>query len=260
MKGVASRIPRACWEYGGLMAILCLYAAVTLLPPDTSLEQAERRGVLSACVPPLPEPGSGTTLERELLAAIAEKMNLRLTLYEVPAMTSNFDLRNWGINRAQCLVLSAGITDTPLTRAFIDVSPPYAENGVVAIVKAGTGGIAGLTVAVPSNLQSVDRLTLSRHLRRERARVQLVRNSEEAMALLQSGAVDAAVVPAQEATVPAGDWSAIELPPPLSSGPIVFGLWKGDLTLKRAFSDALEALKADGTVDAIRKRIPSAGV
>jgi polar amino acid transport system substrate-binding protein/cystine transport system substrate-binding protein/membrane-bound lytic murein transglycosylase F len=46
-------------------------------------------------------------------------------------------------------------------------------------------------------------------------------------------------------------WSTHALPPPLEAYPLVFGLWKGDLTLKHAVVDALERMRGDGRLGAI---------
>jgi ABC-type amino acid transport substrate-binding protein len=240
-------------EYGWLLLSLSLFVAVSFLPPDTSLEQVKRRGVLTACVPPVAlSTSSSSTIERRLLAAIAERMGLRLTLYEVPAMVQNFDPRDWGVNRAQCAILASGIADTPLTRAFMDVSPAYGEAGLVALSREERETIADLSVAVPVDLHGVDRLALSRYLRSKASAVMLVPNVEEAVALLQAGEVAAAIAPAQDVVEGSGDWTRVALPSPFNAHAQVFGLWKGDLTLKRAVARALAGLEADGTLDAIR--------
>ena len=241
-------------EYGWVLLSLGLFVAVTFLPPDTSMQQLEKRGVLTACVPPLQASVADTTTERALLAAIAERMGLRLALYEVPAMVQNFDPRDWGVNRAQCAILASGISDTPLTRAFMDVSPPYGETGLLALSRAEHEAITGLSAAVPANLHGVDRLALSRYLRSEKSVIRLMGNVDDALALLQAGEVEIAIVPAQDFPEAEDEWTRIPLPSPFDAHALVFGLWKGDLTLKRAFAKALAALEADGTVDAIRAR------
>ena len=258
MKSLLPRMLRVVRDYGVVLLLLALFIGVTLLPPDTSLQQVKQRGVLTACVPPAG--GTETTFERALLAAISERMGLRFAVYEVPAMATNFDLRNWGVNRAQCVVLAAGLTDTPWTRAFNDVSPPYGESGLVALTGGEHETITGLKVSVPANLQDVDRLALSRFLRQEKAAVRLANSADAALSLLRSGEVDAAIVPSQEATTSESRWTAaISLPPPLDANPLVFGLWKGDLTFKRAFADALQSLKADGSIGEIREKLASSG-
>jgi ABC-type amino acid transport substrate-binding protein len=49
-------------------------------------------------------------------------------------------------------------------------------------------------------------------------------------------------------------WRADWAPPPLGRYPLVLGLWKGDLTLKRAIDSGLEKLERDGDVAAIMSR------
>jgi polar amino acid transport system substrate-binding protein/cystine transport system substrate-binding protein/membrane-bound lytic murein transglycosylase F len=41
--------------------------------------------------------------------------------------------------------------------------------------------------------------------------------------------------------------------------PVVLGLWKGDLTLKRAISGALSRMRRDGELAAIMRRYTAAG-
>ena len=49
-------------------------------------------------------------------------------------------------------------------------------------------------------------------------------------------------------------WGADWLPGDLPHYPVAFGLWKGDLTLKRAIAGALDRLTRDGTVAAVLAR------
>jgi len=49
-------------------------------------------------------------------------------------------------------------------------------------------------------------------------------------------------------------WVADWLPGDQPRYPIAFGLWKGDLTLKRAMAGGLDRLARDGTVPAILAR------
>jgi ABC-type amino acid transport substrate-binding protein len=51
------------------------------------------------------------------------------------------------------------------------------------------------------------------------------------------------------------DW----LPGDLPRYPVAFGLWKGDLTLKRAMAGGLDRLTRDGTVAAILARYVGRG-
>ena len=55
--------------------------------------------------------------------------------------------------------------------------------------------------------------------------------------------------------IAAGDgWSVAWTPAELPRYPVVLGLWKGDLTLKRAIVDGLEKLRRDGEVARIMAR------
>ena len=49
-------------------------------------------------------------------------------------------------------------------------------------------------------------------------------------------------------------WKVEWAPPPLVRYPLVLGLWKGDLTLKRSIVSSLEQLERNGDVAAILSR------
>ena len=49
-------------------------------------------------------------------------------------------------------------------------------------------------------------------------------------------------------------WSVAWMPAELPRYPVALGLWKGDLTLKRAIADGLEKLRRDGEVARIIAR------
>jgi len=86
--------------------------------------------------------------------------------------------------------------------------------------------------------------------------VAILANAEALVMGLREGRFDAGVteklfadqIAAREAWV--ADW----LPGDLPRYPVAFGLWKGDLTLKRAMAGGLARLERDGTLAAILAR------
>ena len=107
-----------------------------------------------------------------------------------------------------------------------------------------------------TGISGLDRLALSRYLRAQSAEVTIVPNAAEFVQGLRAGRFDIGVtewllggqLAAREGW--SVEWAAAELP----RYPVVFGLWKGDLTLKRAIVSGLETLARDGEVAKIIAR------
>lgn len=245
-------------QYGWVLGSIALLAAVYLLPPDTSLAEIRRTGALTACIPtsrpPLvtgdPErPG----LEIELLQAIATEIGVRFVPNTIAAMGEDFDPSLWRVTRAQCAVIAGGLLDTAETRGFLDVSPSFAETGWTALTPTAGESLSGRTAAILANVPGADRLALSRFLREQDITIRLMRSSEDVANALLSGEAEIAVTGALYARPLAEQlgYALTPLPPPFEATPIVFGLWKGDLTLKRAIAGAIARIRADGRLDAL---------
>lgn len=252
---------RLIQRYGWIAVGISLLLAVYLLPPDTSLAQVQRRGQLAACVPEARPPwvtGEAATpgIEVELLEALAHELGVRLTLNTVPAMTGGFNPRSWRITRAQCDVVGGGLVDTPETRAFLAAGPAYAETGWMAVAPGDPTSMSGRTVGVLVTLQGADRIALSAYLRSAGARAAVVRDRDALAAGLADGSYDVgiAVAPVARAIAQAHGWASEELPPPLTRQVLILGLWKGDLTLKRALESAFERVAGDGRLAGILAR------
>jgi len=244
-----------------LLVGIALLGSVYLLPPDTSLAQVRKSGLLTACVPPSRPPlvtgeADNPGLEVELLRAVASEIGVELNLFRVTAMDQGFDPRSWGITRAQCSVIAGGVVDSTLTRSFLDVTPSFAETGLIGLSRTPIETISGLRAAVPVTLQGVDRLALSGFLRSERIAVSLVRGDDEAVEAILAGAVDFAIMeaPAGRSAATEHGLQTVQLPLRFASQPLVFGLWKGDLTLKRAIVSALRRLSENGKLEELKRK------
>lgn len=248
-------------DLGGLAVVVALLLLVTLLPPDTSLGEVEGKGVLRACVPPSYPPlvtgdPDRPGIDVEILQAVAERLGVRLALAPVEAMGRDFNPRNWAVTRARCEVLAGGVVDSTLTRSFLDTGPPYARTGWAILAPAPLDGIEGRTVGALALVSGLDRIGLSSYLRRHDVTVRIERSGAALVEGIASGALDAGVTEAMLAGSLAssrGWWVAL-LSEDLAVHGLTLGLWKGDLTLKRALVAAVRDMESDGTLDAILDR------
>jgi polar amino acid transport system substrate-binding protein/cystine transport system substrate-binding protein/membrane-bound lytic murein transglycosylase F len=250
----------AIGRFGWLIAGIGLLVAVTFLPPDTSFDQVRRAGALTACVPASRPPlvtGDPTRpgLEIELVTAIAEALGVRPVFNTIAAMGQDFDPSRWRITRAQCQLIGGGITDSLETRAFLDVTPAFGESGWVVLAKTSAPELSGRRAAVLVTSQGVDRVALSRFLRERDTMITLVREPADLATAIAEDRADFGVGDALSIEGLAGrdGLVASPLPAPLGARPLVLGLWKGDLTLKRAIVEAFERLKTSGRLDTLMK-------
>ena len=253
-----SRARRDLLSFGLILALL---VGVSLLPPDTSLREVERVGAIKACVPaaypPLvtgdPEqPG----IDIELLQAVTKRLGVALQLNENRAMGRDFNPRNWRLNRAQCQVIAGGVVNSPQTRSFLETGPPYAETGWAILSPAPIESLEGRTVGALTLVSGLDRIGLASFLRAQGAKVRVIPNPEALADAIADGTLDAAVTEAMLAARLAAEhnWSVDWAPPELARYHLAFGLWKGDITLKRAIDQAFTDLTADGTIATILER------
>lgn len=253
-----NRVRRLASDFGGIIVALGLMLLVTLLPPDTSLNEVKANQAIRACVPttypPLvtgdpDQPG----IDIELLLAVADYIGVQLLLSPNDAIGRDFNPRHWGITRGNCQILAGGVVNSTLTRSFLDTSPTYAETGWAILTPAPLDDIGGLTIGVLTVISGLDRIGLSSYLRRQNVTVRVVRNRQALVDGINSGALDGGIT---EALLAGGlavdnDWSLTSLPDELTRYNLVFGLWKGDLTLKRKIAEAMRELELDGTLAAI---------
>ncbi len=252
-------------DFGAIGLVLALLIAVTLLPPDTSLSEVRESGSLRACVPPTYPPLVTGDPERpgidiELLRAVAAHIGVQLALNVNNAMGRDFNPRNWGLNRAQCQVIAGGVVDSTQTRSFLETGPSYARTGWAVISPTPLADLSGLKVGVLTLVSGLDRIGLASYLRSAGLQAQIVRRPEDLVAGIADHRFDAGITEALLASRLAADngWSVAWMPPALERYNLVFGLWKGDITLKRAIDQAFSDLRADGTIAQILARYAGA--
>lgn len=244
-----------------LVLLLGLVAAASFLPPDTSLRRVKEAGLLRVCVPvnypplvtgDMQMPG----LDVELVRAIAEKLNVRTFLAVSPAIGSSYDPRSWNVTRSQCQVLAGGTVDTVTTRSFLQVTPNYLTTGWALVTADGSDLREGMRIAVYFSNVNFNRIELSRFLRERRVEAAPVRSVEQAERALASGEVEGLLMEALTASqvVERNEWEMELVSDELSNYPIVLGLWKGDITLKRAVVGAIDELETSGQLDRLRDR------
>jgi hypothetical protein len=254
----------------GALPILGLLAAVYLLPPDTSLSEVRHGGTLHACMPPVDPPyvtggPKAPGIDVEILQALGRDLDLKLAPVPEPAMGRDFNPRGWHVTRAACEVLAGGIVASPMTRSFLETGPAYAQTGWALLAPQSSPSQGGLTwgqlqerkigVLTPPSA-GLDRIALASRLRAAQVRVAIVGTAESLVAGLRDGRFEAGVTEKLLADQIATRerWAADWLPADLPRYPVAFGLWKGDLTLKRAMEGGLARLARNGTVAEVMAR------
>lgn len=237
--------------------VAALLSALSFLPPDTSLADRQKSGVLKVCVPPSYPPlitgdPAKPGFDAELVGEVAKQLGLKLTLNVLPSIGKDFNPRNWFLTRAQCDLIAGGVADTVQTRSFLQTLPTTAETGWVGISASGAMPPSGSIVAVLPGTAGLDRLALSSWLRKQGLRARLMRSPAELQQALQSGTVAAGITERFVAASLDLDanafpmfWLDESISPRLR---MALGLWKGDQTLKRAVADALELFEKSGVM------------
>jgi ABC-type amino acid transport substrate-binding protein len=174
-----------------------------------------------------------------------------LLLERTSRMDFNFNPRDWHVSRAQCSVLAGGIVATRNTRSFLDTTPSYLETGW-ALPRSGTDK-SPRTLSVYPVSSGLDRIALARKLGALNIDAKIVSTPGELVDSIASGKVDGGVTEALTARGLAKNesWQVNWLSADLGTQQVTFGLWKGDLTLKRAIVDALEQLRQKGQIEAL---------
>jgi polar amino acid transport system substrate-binding protein/cystine transport system substrate-binding protein/membrane-bound lytic murein transglycosylase F len=248
-------------DLGGIALVLCLLLLVTFLPPDTSLNEVEANHAIRACIPTTYPPlvtgdPDRPGIDVEILLSVADHIGVELLLSPSDAMGRDFNPRNWAINRAKCQVLAGGVVDSTLTRSFLDTGPPYARTGWAILAPEPLQGIEGRTLGALTIISGLDRIGLSSYLRSRDASVRVVRSGEALVEGIAGGELDGGITEALLAGWLAADngWWVASMPDELARYNLVFGLWKGDLTLKRQIVHAFRTIESDGTLAAILER------
>lgn len=252
-------------NFGAISMILGLLLAVTYLPPDNSLKEATAGGALRACVPPSYPPlvtgeADQPGIDIEILKELADRLHISLALNRNDAIGRDFNPRNWGLNRAQCQIIAGGVVDSDQTRSFLETAPAYGKTGWALISPQSVSELKGLNIGVLTLVSGLDRIGLATYLRNAGAKVEIVRTPEDLLAGIRTRKFDAGITEALLATKLASDaqWQAAWMPAELKRHGLVFGLWKGELTLKRAIDQAMKDMMMDGTIAKIMARYAGA--
>jgi polar amino acid transport system substrate-binding protein/cystine transport system substrate-binding protein/membrane-bound lytic murein transglycosylase F len=250
-----------------VLAVISLLGLAYLLPPDSSWARVRRGGVLRVCVPESYPPlvtgeAQAPGIDVEILTTMADRLGLTLQLVTNPAIGRDFNPRNWRVTRAQCQLLAGGVVASGTTTSFLETTPAYLETGWAMVGPSEAPSVVGRTVAVLAGATGLDRIALSRYLKARGADVRLVATTEALVDAIHGGAADVGVTEALAARRVAGveKWRVRWLP---EAGPrqgLVFGLWKGDLTLKRKLVHTLEQMERAGVVRGIVERYRLANI
>lgn len=231
--------------------IAAFLAALSYLPPDTSLADRETQGVLRFC---FPDPASGLIRadqpdgpgpELALMQAIARDLNLSLHLQPVPNMGRSFNPRDWQVGRGQCDILGGGLADSDANRGFLTLLPNGGRIGLVRI-GAQTPPPSGTEVGVFMGSAGLDRVRLSTFLRAAGWRPRPLANSAELAAWIAAGHE---TIASNLAELPE-NLVLHDLPEAAGETKhLAFGMWRGDVTLTRAVRSALQKeMKRDQSV------------
>lgn len=246
------------------VGVFGLLGAVYLLPPDTALQQVHAAGALRVCLPPSYPPlvtgnPAAPGIDIELLQAISQQLGVHLVTVTNSNMGRDFNPRAWRISRAQCEVLAGGVVGSPTTRSFLETTPAYAETGWAWLSPHNDPTLNGQRIGVLVRISGLDRVALAAWLRASKAQVTVTPDAATLIQGLKDGRFDVGVTEhllAAELASPLG-WTTGWMPAALARYPVVLGLWKGDLTLKRAIVTALDRLRSDGEMATIMRRYAS---
>jgi ABC-type amino acid transport substrate-binding protein len=247
-------------SFAGVFGLL---GAVYLLPPDTALRQVRAAGTLRVCLPPSYPPlvtgdPAKPGIDIEMLRAIARNLGVGLVTVVNPMMGRDFNPRAWRITRAQCEVLAGGVVGSATTRSFLETTPAYATTGWTWISPRPNPALEGQRIGVLVGVSGLDRVALAAWLRAAKAQVTVTLDAAELVQGLKDGRFDVGVTEhllGEQLAIPLG-WSVGWMPAELGRYPVVLGLWKGDLTLKRAIVSAMERMQRSGELATIMARYP----
>jgi len=253
--------PRWAGDLITVGGIAALFGAVYLLPPDTSLALVKQAGVLQVCVPTLYPPlvtgkPDAPGFDIEFVQAIARRLDVRIVVNANAAMGRDFNPRNWSVTRAQCQILAGGVVASDLTRSFLDTTPPHLQTGWALVAAQLPPRLGGMKIGFYAGLAGLDRISLSRFLQAQKTSVEIVASADALADALRSGRIDAGVSEALMARQIAGTlgMQVAWLPESLGRYPVAFGLWKGDLTLKRRLVDVIGDLEREGLTHELASR------
>jgi ABC-type amino acid transport substrate-binding protein len=157
-------------------------------------------------------------------------------------------------------VFAGGVVGSTVTRSFLETTPAYATTGWAWFSPHPGAELQGRRVGVLVGVSGLDRVALAAWLRAAKAQITITLDASELVQGLKDGRFDVGVTErllAAELATPLG-WSVGWMPAALERYPVVLGLWKGDLTLKRAIVSAMRRMERSGEMATIIARYISA--
>ncbi|MFK4825943.1 substrate-binding periplasmic protein [Paenochrobactrum sp. BZR 588] len=269
-----------------LGTIFVLLLAVSFLPADTSLSQIKARGTLKLCVPASYPPFVTGNPEHpgydiELVQAIADKLGVRLAINKMESIGRDFNPRNWMISRGQCDILAGGVADTLRTRNFMQTIPTDIQLGWMLLSLDGVIPQKGDQIFVIPGNTGLNRLELSGWLRNQGLNARsismrvgekqvaqqvftaiangdvkgLVAENFTACSLLKAKGSEAKDVKASWVFSTKDENGDVEQGRTMAGQTysMALGLWKGDVTLKRAVEKAIKDLDKNGQTTKLRE-------
>lgn len=251
------------WRTVGLnlLGAAAVLFALTFLPPDNSLAEVQKSGVLRVCVPEaMPtlvgeDPGR-PGYDIELLELVAQDLGVRLSVNRNSAIGADFNPRNWRLTRAQCQIIAGGVVRNDSTRGFLELLPTGLQTGWAMVGNVDRMSQGGGAVAVYPGPTGLDRLSLSRFLRSKNLQILSVSSISELAQALEDGRTDLAISDRQSLSalnLPSGsiEWVSAQ---ELGVFDLALGLWKGDATLLRAVRKSTHNLMQQGVAGRVAAR------
>jgi ABC-type amino acid transport substrate-binding protein len=233
-------------------AALVLFT-LSFLPPDSSLADVQKSGILRVCLPDSLPPlvtkdPSQPGYDVELLQQVAADLGVRLLINTRPSIGADFNPRNWGITRAQCQIIAGGVVSSESTTGFLQLLETGVLTGWAQLQLDDKLSQQVPTVGIFPGTAALDRLALTRYLRSEKLQVLPVSSEKELYAGLQSGQFGVAIAdrltlssfPSAKARI---SWVSES---DLGIYKLAFGFWKGDSTLFQAVKKSLLSLSHKG--------------
>lgn len=234
------------WRPAGSTVFIVLgvlsYLGLRQLPPDNSLSRVKAAGVLSVCLPPTLPPfissdGAGATgSEARLVEAAARQIGVPVGWNIQPAWGSSPDPVDWGVRPESCDVLAGGIVVNAETQGLMQVLP-YRTSGWALLslgsqprtlaVLTNHWGLAADDAYGWADARGLDFLAYG--------------SAQGALVALRSGECDSVLALQDEV-----EWLRDQLPdsrvsavPDLPPQTLALGMWKNNITLKRALQGSL---------------------
>ena len=219
------------------------------LPPDTSAADIRQRGVVKVChpvnLPPLVtvEAGEVKGLEAEVVRRVADEMGVRVQWNAQRNWYRTFDPTAWGIRKESCDLLVGGVAATRSSESFLVLTEPYLRAGWAWV---GQGPPDELEEDVQVGFWAPylgldkERFAATDFLDARGIFPYFFHSAEETLTALDEGEVEAVLTDTYTAAWLADETGAQTWDvPELSPFSFALGLWKGEVTLKRAVNGAL---------------------